>query len=555
MAYQALYRRYRPQFFEDFVGQEAVIRTLRSQVENGRIAHAYLFCGTRGTGKTSAAKVFARAINCETPQDGDPCGVCPTCKRLAEENALDILEIDAASNNGVDEIRDLREQVKYPPAVGRYRVYIIDEVHMLSTGAFNALLKTLEEPPAHAKFILATTEPQRIPATILSRCQRFDFGRIPAQLIEKRVESALDLDGVPYEKQAVARIARAAEGGMRDAWSITDMCLGYAGETADGLTDTLVREILGASDRETIFSFVEKMLDGDTAAIMQQIDDVMRRGREVQVFLKDITGHLRALLLASVSNADQVSAVLEVTTEDAAAYVEQAGKTSSARLMRLMNLFLKAESDTRWSPQPRYVLETAALRACLPEEEVQVEALVERVAELERRIREGVVVKSGAPSGAPKAGAPEAKKEAPAASTSPKPQNTEEDPNLTDEMKDIWKKALKKLREEEPSRGNIFVNGRLVSARDGQFIEVFNKQVGAIYVNMLNSAGYKQPMEKALSEVAGYPCTFRAAVEGTVQETNASILAAKAEDERRKEKNLNRIFDTFGRENVVVDKE
>ena len=187
MGYQALYRRYRPARFEDFVGQEAVIKTLRSQIMSGRIAHAYLFCGTRGTGKTSTAKVLARAVNCEHPENGDPCGVCPTCRALADENSLDILEIDAASNNGVDEIRDLREKVKYPPQTGRYRVYIIDEVHMLSQGAFNALLKTLEEPPAYVVFILATTEPQKLPATILSRCQRFDFGRIPAHQIVERL--------------------------------------------------------------------------------------------------------------------------------------------------------------------------------------------------------------------------------------------------------------------------------------------------------------------------------------------------------------------------------
>ena len=192
MGYQALYRRYRPARFEDFVGQEAVIKTLRSQITSGRIAHAYLFCGTRGTGKTSTAKVFARAVNCEHPENGDPCGTCDTCRALAEENSLDILEIDAASNNGVDEIRDLREKVKYPPQTGRYRVYIIDEVHMLSQGAFNALLKTLEEPPAYVVFILATTEPQKLPATILSRCQRFDFGRIPAHQIIGRLRVALE---------------------------------------------------------------------------------------------------------------------------------------------------------------------------------------------------------------------------------------------------------------------------------------------------------------------------------------------------------------------------
>ena len=235
MGYQALYRRYRPARFEDFVGQEAVIKTLRSQVMSGRIAHAYLFCGTRGTGKTSTAKVFARAVNCEHPDNGDPCGSCAACEALSAESSLDILEIDAASNNGVDEIRDLREKVKYPPQNGRYRVYIIDEVHMLSTGAFNALLKTLEEPPSYVVFILATTEPQKLPATILSRCQRFDFHRIPMHQIISRMKVAVEKEGIAAQDAALSRIARAAEGGMRDAWSIMDMCLGYAQEDDTGL--------------------------------------------------------------------------------------------------------------------------------------------------------------------------------------------------------------------------------------------------------------------------------------------------------------------------------
>ncbi|MFR2151293.1 MAG: DNA polymerase III subunit gamma/tau, partial [Christensenellales bacterium] len=310
MGYQALYRRYRPARFEDFVGQEAVIKTLRSQIMSGRIAHAYLFCGTRGTGKTSTAKVFARAVNCEHPENGDPCGVCPTCKALAEENSLDILEIDAASNNGVDEIRDLREKVKYPPQTGRYRVYIIDEVHMLSQGAFNALLKTLEEPPAYVVFILATTEPQKLPATILSRCQRFDFGRIPAHQIIERLHVALEEGQIQAEDAALARIARAAEGGMRDAWSIMDMCLSYAQEEDGGLTEELVLRVLGAADKSFLFAFADKLIDSDAAGALALIDEMMRKGREVQVFVRDVSAHLRALMLADICDEAQLSSLL-----------------------------------------------------------------------------------------------------------------------------------------------------------------------------------------------------------------------------------------------------
>ena len=354
MGYQALYRRYRPARFEDFVGQEAVIKTLRSQITSGRIAHAYLFCGTRGTGKTSTAKVFARAVNCEHPENGDPCGTCDTCRALAEENSLDILEIDAASNNGVDEIRDLREKVKYPPQTGRYRVYIIDEVHMLSQGAFNALLKTLEEPPAYVVFILATTEPQKLPATILSRCQRFDFGRIPAHQIIGRLRVALEEGHIQAEDAALSRIARAAEGGMRDAWSIMDMCLSYAQEEDGGLTEALVLRVLGAADKSFLFAFADRLIDSDAAGALALIDEMMRKGREVQVFVRDVSAHLRALMLADICGEEQLSGLLEVTREDAAEYVAQAKRTSHTRLMRMLDLFLASETDMKWAAQPRF---------------------------------------------------------------------------------------------------------------------------------------------------------------------------------------------------------
>ena len=252
MAYQALYRQWRPKDFSSMVAQEAVISTLRNQVMSGRVAHAYLFCGSRGTGKTSTAKILARAINCEHPVGGDPCGQCESCRRLLADESMDVMEIDAASNNGVEEIRNLRETVKYPPQQGKYKVYIIDEVHMLSTSAFNALLKTLEEPPAYVVFILATTEPQKLPATILSRCQRFDFGRIPAHQIAGRLRQAAEGAKAEASENALMLIARAAEGGMRDALSILDMCLGYSNQ----VTEDLVRNVLGTSDRSFLFRFV-----------------------------------------------------------------------------------------------------------------------------------------------------------------------------------------------------------------------------------------------------------------------------------------------------------
>ena len=294
MAYQALYRKWRPQTFEQVLGQTATVRTLRRQVEEGRVAHAYLFCGCRGTGKTSMAKLMSRAINCLHPDHGDPCGQCEACRAILSETTMDVLELDAASNNSVDNIRELLEQVRYPAQLGRYKVYIIDEVHMLSTAAFNALLKTLEEPPAHVVFILATTEPQKLPATILSRVQRYDFGRIPSELMVSRMRQALEELGIEAEDEALAIVARAAEGAMRDAFSILDMCV--AGAEDGRITAALTRELLGTSDREFLFSFFDLLSARDEGGVMQKVDELMRSGREPQVFLRELGAHCRALL-------------------------------------------------------------------------------------------------------------------------------------------------------------------------------------------------------------------------------------------------------------------
>ena len=549
MGYQALYRRYRPARFEDFVGQEAVIKTLRSQIMSGRIAHAYLFCGTRGTGKTSTAKVFARAVNCEHPENGDPCGVCPTCKALAEENSLDILEIDAASNNGVDEIRDLREKVKYPPQTGRYRVYIIDEVHMLSQGAFNALLKTLEEPPAYGVFILATTEPQKLPATILSRCQRFDFGRIPAHQIIERLHVALEEGQIQAEDAALARIARAAEGGMRDAWSIMDMCLSYAQEEDGGLTEELVLRVLGAADKSFLFAFADKLIDSDAAGALALIDEMMRKGREVQVFVRDVSAHLRALMLADICDEVQLSSLLEVTREDAAEYIAQARRTSHTRLMRMLDLFLASETDMKWAAQPRFALETAALRACAPEESLQVEALVARVDELERKLREGVVTAVPTPKSAKAApiDAPAAQTEAPEIAKEA-PQGPAADAER------IWQDAMRQAKQ-KPQLFGMLKFGRLVSGDNGLFTVVYPRATGGAYVKMLSMAEKNAEVADYLTKAAGYPCTFRAAIEGTVQESDKAILAAQEEAQKQAENSLNKVFDMFGRENVRVKDE
>ena len=446
MAYQALYRQWRPKDFSHMVAQEAVVETLRNQISTGRIAHAYLFCGSRGTGKTSTAKIMARAVNCEHPVNGDPCGECESCRRLLQDESLDVIEIDAASNNGVDEMRDLRETVKYPPQYGRFKVYIIDEVHMLSVSAFNALLKTLEEPPAHIVFILATTEPQKLPATILSRCQRFDFGRIPAEQIRGRLQEAVDGAEGQATPEALMLIARAAEGGMRDALSILDMCLGY-GKFVD---EQLVRTVLGTSDKAFLFRFTEALIGQDPAAVLGMINEVMRTGRETSVFAKDVSQHLRSLLTAKCC-PDGLEQLLELTPEDSAEYIRQAGTATVSRLMEILELFMHLEVDTRYTSTPRVALETVSLRACIRTAEADTQALTDRIEELERKLAEmseklknGITV-SEKPAKAQRTAPAERE---PATEEKPKQKVLTPTGRSSDET---WQEALEVLKRAQPS--------------------------------------------------------------------------------------------------------
>ncbi|MDR0898715.1 MAG: DNA polymerase III subunit gamma/tau [Oscillospiraceae bacterium] len=519
MATQALYRIWRSQRFSEVVGQDALVTTLRNQVASGRVAHAYLFCGSRGVGKTSVAKIFARAVNCETPEAGEPCGHCPTCRALQSDEILDISEIDAASNNGVDEIRDLRDKVKYPPQQGRYRVYIIDEVHMLSTGAFNALLKTLEEPPPHALFILATTEPQKLPATVLSRCQRYDFRRIPLQAMVGRLSEIAASEKGDVSPDALALIARTAEGGMRDAIGLLDMCLSYGGGSVDA---ALVREILGASDRGFLFAFTDHLISGDAAAVLADIETLMRSGREAQVFARDLTGHLRALLLAQACG-DAVGDLLDGTAEDAAQYRAQAGRISRERLLALLDLFLSAENDMKWASQPRVALEVAAARGCLPEAHLQLSAMAERLDLLERRLAGGAVVAKPVVTTAPA----KAVKTAP-----PAPVNDS-----------LWDKAMSALKGEMPLFA-FLKQGRFAGLSDDTAHLAFPK-AGETYRNMLAQGGRKERVEAVLSELAGRPIALQLEVEG------AATPAAKPQKSA-----MQAVVDLFGREHVeVVDEE
>ncbi len=390
MAHLSLYRRFRPDSFDKMVRQEHVVRILKNQIEGNAIGHAYLFTGPRGTGKTTIARIFARAVNCEHPREGSPCGQCPTCRAL-REGSLDISEIDAASNNGVAEMRDLREKVQYPPVTGKYKVYIIDEVHMLTDAAFNALLKTLEEPPAHAIFILATTEPQKIPATILSRCMRLDFKLIPEEDLEKHLKSILDEIGKPYEEEAVAAIARAGAGSDRDMLSIAEACIVYA----DTLTYDAVCAVLGAADFHETAKLVTAMLTFDLGTAIGSVERILAEGKSVGVLLKDILQLLSRITVAKTcKNAEKL---LSLPKELYAEIKSIADKADGRAVLRATEILIKTESELRFVSSPRIALETAILRASHPACDADSEALIVRIGHLEEELKKGTIAAQAVP--------------------------------------------------------------------------------------------------------------------------------------------------------------
>jgi len=380
MAYLALYREWRPQTFKDIVGQEHVTRTLRNAVEAGRTGHAYLFCGSRGTGKTTTAKVLAKALNCLDRKGPEPCNRCANCQAVTEGYSVDVIEVDAASNRGIDEIRDLREKVKFAPATGQFRVYIIDEVHMLTNEAFNALLKTLEEPPGHVVFILATTEPHKVPLTILSRCQRFDFKRIPPDEITGRLKEVAAGAGIAADEEALLLIARAAEGGMRDALSILDQgaALGEMKVTAGD-----VHNILGTVRVDILRRMTGYLAAGEAGQALRLVGELTGMGKDLRLFAREMAAFLRAVALERISPGDAGGGVWG----DALKNVPGAADFSEERLIRAVDILIKAEQEMKWGSLPGVILELALVKACRPEITYDLTSLSARVAALEEKLK------------------------------------------------------------------------------------------------------------------------------------------------------------------------
>ena len=386
MSYTALYRKFRPRSFDDVKGQDHIVTTLRNQIKNGRMSHAYLFCGTRGTGKTSIAKIFAKAVNCENPIDGSPCGECPMCTSIAEGTSMNVIEIDAASNNGVDSVRQIVDEVSYSPTAGKYKVYIIDEVHMLSIGAFNALLKTLEEPPSYVIFILATTEVHKLPITILSRCQRYDFRRISQDTIAARLGELVQKENITIQDRALRYIAKAADGSMRDALSLLDQCAAfYFGQEIDY---DKVLDVLGAVDTKVFSDMLRAVVKSDVPKTMQVIEEIILQGREIGQFVTDMTWYLRNLLLLKISDANEE--VIDLSTENMALLKEEATLVEAEVIIRYIRILSELSNRLRYATQKRIVTEVAFIKLCVPAMEKDDDSLLDRIRVVEEKLTNGV---------------------------------------------------------------------------------------------------------------------------------------------------------------------
>ena len=387
MSYTALYRKFRPSTFDQVKGQDHIVQTLKNQINANRIGHAYLFCGTRGTGKTSVAKIFAKAVNCEHPVDGSPCNECETCRGITNGSAMNVIEIDAASNNGVDNIRQIRDEIQYSPSSGKYTVYIIDEVHMLSIGAFNALLKTLEEPPAYVIFILATTEPHKIPITILSRCQRYDFKRISIDTIAARLSELMEKESIEVEDKAIRYVAKAADGSMRDALSLLDQCIAfYLGQK---LTYDNVIDVLGAVDNEIFSRLTRSVIDSDVTTSLNILDEIIMQGREPGQFVNDFIWYLRNLMLIKTSDDDEIMEVIDASAERIEALKEEAQMVNVDVIMRYIRILSELSGQIKYSSQKRVLIEIALIKLAKPAMERDVSSLNNRIAILEKKIEEG----------------------------------------------------------------------------------------------------------------------------------------------------------------------
>lgn len=494
--YQVLYRKWRPQRFADVAGQPHVTKTLLNELRGGHIAHAYLFTGSRGTGKTTCAKILSKAVNCLSPVDGDPCGECENCCGIDSGSILDVIEIDAASNNGVDNIRDLREEANYTPAKAKYRVYIIDEVHMLSTGAFNALLKTLEEPPEHVIFILATTEVHKLPATILSRCQRFDFHRIPPEEIAGRLQYVAGQEHIALTGGAALMLARLADGAMRDALSLLDRCAGRGEE----ITEQLVSETTGMAGRDYLYTLSDAAAKGDSGAAVAALDDLHNGSCDMSTLATELLGHFRNMMI--VKTAREPEKLIICTAEELQSLRQEAERFTLEQVLYCLDLLQRTLENIRRGADRRTELEMALIRMCTPSLNTGLSALEVRISELERRLAAGSAEPEAAAQTEPELPPPP---EAP----SPKAPAPAQAAPAQDVPFDRWNEVVEALMKINPALVPL-LNGSTANLRG---MRVLIRSTNPVLAKLLKQNGYVSSLNEAIRTVTGQ--NYKAAVYNT----------------------------------------
>lgn len=519
--HKALYRVYRPKNFSDVIGQEHIVRTLKNQIENNNVGHAYLFCGTRGTGKTSTAKIFSRAVNCTNLHNDEPCNECENCREILEDKTMDVVEIDAASNNSVDDIRELRENVKYSPAKAKYKVYIIDEVHMLSQGAFNALLKTLEEPPSYVIFILATTEPHKIPATILSRCQRFDFKRVTVKDISSRMRYICKKEGIEADEKALNLIARNSQGALRDALSILDQCISFEGNK---ISYNDVIELLGSVNIEQLFDLAESVIKEDTRKSLQILNDFIIWGKDVRNLVNDLIDHFRNLMVCKISNdLDEIISLPEETID---LLKQQAETIDTNNLIRILNILSEAQDGMKISSNPRVLMEVTMMKIAQPMFDESKEALIKRIENLEQKIESGNIKVNHISTNQTVDNFNENNQQNNNTVEKQEDENIEYENLKGDDIKLVeksWKKILQKMKEDK----NQVIRALL------QDVDSFNISEDTLYIiftdnysfakSRLDSPATIQYVEKVIREVLNRSFSVKIALKSQLSNLNTQI--------------------------------
>ena len=503
----ALYRKYRPKTFGEVVGQEHVTTTLKAQVKSGQFSHSYLFTGTRGTGKTSCAKILARAVNCLSPRDGEPCNECEICKGLLSGEIYDVSEIDAASNNSVDNIRQIRDEIMFSPMKTKYRVYIIDEVHMLSAGAFNALLKTLEEPPSYVIFILATTEAHKIPITILSRCQRYDFHRISIDTIASRLSDLMEQEHVEVEERAIRYVAKAGDGSMRDALSILDQCIAF--HQGEKLTYENVLEVLGAVDTEVFSRLLRRIFDEDVTGAIRILGELIDEGRELSQLVNDFTWYMRNLLL--LQSSDDMEEVLDISKDNLEALKEEAALVKPETLIRYIRVFSELSSQVKFASQKRIMVEIAIIKLCRPQMEKSYDSVLDRINSIEKKLEKGIPVAAQAAQTQDMqqaaASGPVVKKELPKAI-----------PQDISELMKHWKSILSEMG----ATSKVYLNKAVTSlGNSSDLILMFDDENAYEYLSE-NRAGCMDTLASLIEKRIGKK------VEVTVKKNNSAVSAKEA---------------------------